>query len=190
MKNDNNENKENIENENNIELNKIKTIFKNNKKNIYNNNKSNSLESENISTNFDDNLLNEKSNINLIKNEKYHKKKNALNDIYINKDPIKLKEFNIDSKKKFKLINRNFLSNFFNENHFDNKILKNLNLNNIIQTNHNSNSINLSNYKKNKKNKLSIEDENSNFYDEIRDLNENNNNIKNKCNNKCECLIF
>ena len=185
-KNNENNNNENIENENNNELNKIKIIFKNNKKKMYNNNKSNSLELDNISTNFDDNLLNEKSNINLIKNENYHKKKNALNDIYINNDPIKLKEFNIDSKKKFKLVNRNFLSNFFND--IDHKMLKNSYLNNIIQTNHNTNSI--YSYKKNKKNKLSIEDENSNFYDDIKDLNENNDDIKNKCNNKCECLIF
>ena len=67
-------------------------------------------------------------------------------------------------------------------------MLKNSYLNNIIQTNHNTNSI--YSYKKNKKNKLSIEDENSNFYDDIKDLNENNDDIKNKCNNKCECLIF
>ena len=142
--------------------------YKNNMNNFYTN-----------SSNYDTENTNTSIKINNIRNENYNKKKSYLKDIYINKDPIKLKEFNIHSKKNFNLINREFKTNFFygmNNNNIDYAFSNRIN---YIKNNYNKLKLKKNFYLKNKEMLQYSKDDFS--------INSNNNNIEK---NKCECLII
>jgi hypothetical protein len=172
--NNNSLNKTNNEfnNENITSYNKInnKYHYKNNMINFYTN-----------SSNYDTENTNTSIKINNIRNENYNKKKSYLKDIYINKDPIKLKEFNIHSKKNFNLINREFKTSFFygmndNNNNIDYAFSNRIN---YIKNNYNKLKLKKNFYLKNKEMLQCSKDDFS--------INSNNKNIEK---NKCECLII
>ena len=183
---------EDDENNNNNSLDKTQNEFNNEKITSYNNinkdynknykYKNNAINFYTNSSNYDTENTNTSIKINDIRNENYNIKKSYLKDIYINNDPIKLKEFNIYSKKNFNLINREFKTNFFygiknNNNNIDYALTNRIN---YIKNNYN-NKLNL------KKNYYLKNREMLQYSKDDFSINSNNNNIEK---NKCECKII